>query len=117
LAKPEDHLPALADEGVGGADEERAGGDIVSVYTTFPWPAMWEEIQKLRITWQPPTLPHLPDPTRYTAVTRRGGLAEMLESCCDPSGIRIRILRFSENQAGRDLGRHVPGIVTECVYL
>jgi hypothetical protein len=44
-------------------------GDIVSVYTTFPWPAMCEEIQKLRITWQPPSLPPPPPPARYTAVT------------------------------------------------
>jgi integrase len=45
-------------------------GDIVSVYTSFPWPALCAEVRKLKI--EPAVVripPALMDGTRYTAVT------------------------------------------------
>jgi hypothetical protein len=44
-------------------------GDIVSVYTTFPWPVLCEAIGRLKIRWSPPDLAQLDEATRYSAVT------------------------------------------------
>ena len=45
-------------------------GDIVSVYTTFPWPALCAEVAKLKIEPVVVRIPRgLMDKTRYTAVT------------------------------------------------
>ena len=45
-------------------------GDIVSVYTTFPWPVLCEEVRKLKIEPAGVRIPRgLLDKTRYTAVT------------------------------------------------
>ncbi len=45
-------------------------GDIVSVYTTFPWPALCEEVRKLKIDPPKALIPSaLDDPTRYSVVT------------------------------------------------
>jgi len=45
-------------------------GDIVSVYTTFPWPVLCAEVAKLKIEPAVVRIPRgLVDKTRYTAVT------------------------------------------------
>src|SRR6266478_1500215 len=45
-------------------------GDIVSVYTSFPWPVLCAEVAKLKIRLPEPKPPTPPtDPTRYSAVT------------------------------------------------
>ena len=45
-------------------------GDIVNLYTSFPWEVMCREMAKLKIELPAPSLPPVPeDPSRYTAVT------------------------------------------------
>ena len=48
-------------------------GDIMSVYSTFPWPALCAEVVKLKIEFREGELVELPTvpmhPSRYTAVT------------------------------------------------
>jgi hypothetical protein len=70
-----------------------ARGDIVSVYTTFPWPALCAEMQKLKIELREGELVELPTtslhPSSYTAVTGRKR-AQALEISPDPIGSRTR---------------------------
>jgi integrase len=62
-------------------------GDIVSVYTTFPWPVLCEEVGKLRIEpvgVQVP--PALVDKTRYTAVTGEQSSRNRWTKSATPAG-------------------------------
>lgn len=66
-------------------------GDIVSVYTTFPWPALCAEIAKLKIQLREGELLELPTaPThasRYTAVTGAERARRRWKFPVTPSGI------------------------------
>jgi hypothetical protein len=44
-------------------------GDIVSVYTSFPWPVLCEAVGRLKIRWGAPNVAGLDGAIRYTAVT------------------------------------------------
>jgi len=44
-------------------------GDIVSVYTSFPWPVLCDAVGRLKIRWGRPEIADLQTATRYTAVT------------------------------------------------
>jgi hypothetical protein len=48
-------------------------GDIISVYSTFPWPALCAEVAKLKIDFREGEIVEFPTtpthPSRYTAVT------------------------------------------------
>jgi len=62
-------------------------GDIVSVYTTFPWPVLCEEVGKLRIEpvgVQVP--PALVDKTRYSAVTGEESSRNRWTKSATPAG-------------------------------
>jgi integrase len=70
-------------------------GDIVSVYTTFPWPALCAEVQKLKIELREGDLVELPTtplhPSRYTAVTGAERARRRWPFPVTPSGIEPEI--------------------------
>jgi len=80
-------------------------GDIVSLYTTFPWPAVCEEIAKLRIELREGELvpfPASPTPaTRYTAVTGAERARRRWKFPVTPSGLETEtgLLRLSNSHA------------------
>jgi len=61
-------------------------GDIVSVYTTFPWPALCAEIAKLKIDLREGELVELPTAPTHPSRYRRRKSAPSLEISCDPIG-------------------------------
>src|SRR5450631_664285 len=70
-------------------------GDIVSVYTTFPWPALCAEIAKLKIELREGELLTLTTepihPSRYTAVTGAERARRRWAFPVTPSGIEPEI--------------------------
>jgi len=70
-------------------------GDIVSLYTTFPWPELCAEVAKLRIELREGELIEFPTvpmpPTRYTAVTGAERARRRWRFPVTPSGIEPEI--------------------------
>jgi hypothetical protein len=62
-------------------------GDIVSVYTTFPWPVLCAEVAKLKIEPAVVRIPRgLADKTRYTAVTGEQSSRNRWTKSATPAG-------------------------------
>ena len=62
-------------------------GDIVSVYTTFPWPVLCEEVRKLKIDPPKALIPSaLDDSTRYSAVTGEQSSRHRWTKIATPAG-------------------------------
>jgi integrase len=62
-------------------------GDIVSVYTTFPWPVLCAEVAKLKIEPAVVRIPRgLADKTRYTAVTGEQSSRNRWTKTATPAG-------------------------------
>ncbi len=72
-----------------------ARGDIVSMYTTFPWPALCAEIAKLRVQFREAEIVEIPmSPTpasRYTAVTGAERARRRWKFRVTPSGLEPEI--------------------------
>lgn len=74
-------------------------GDIVSVYTTFPWPALCEAVAKLRIRLPDPSVPPAPtDPTRYSAVTAEESSRSRWTKRATPAGFEIESRDFPKTK-------------------
>ncbi len=86
-------------------------GDIVSVYTTFPWPALCAEVAKLKIEPAVVRIPRgLMDKTRYTAVTGEQSSRNRWTKRATPAGFETgpEVDRKPKRCAG--LHRHRQGL-------
>ncbi len=66
-------------------------GDIVSVYTTFPWPVLCEAIGRLKIRWGRPDLPAFDPAIRYTAVTGEENARNRWTKKATPAGFETEV--------------------------
>ena len=87
-------------------------GDIINLYTTFPWPVMCREVAKLAITLPAPSLPQQPPqpPSRSTAVTSEARARGRWLPSVTPSGIeKGRTVTGSRAGRGNPPGSGSPG--------
>jgi hypothetical protein len=81
-------------------------GDIVSVYTTFPWPVLCAEGRKLKIEPTAVRIPRgLADRTRYTAVTGEQSSRNRWTKVATLAGFELADRHSRKTQARRGLAQ------------
>jgi len=94
-------------------------GDIVSVYTTFPWPVLCAEVRKLKIEPVVVRIPRgLVDKTRYTAVTGEQSSRNRWTKRATPAGFEIESRDFPKTKrdatlAGKSLSIRCNGVLSQ----